>query len=75
MNLFNKINLNNKKYSFWLRFFQMPKERPSTDLKLDGYSNAKIEKFWKLSSILQHAILKSWIVVGAITLSLGENAY
>ena len=53
----------------------MPKERLSTDLKLDGYSNEKIEKIWKLSSILQHALIKPWVVVGAITMSLGENAY
>ena len=73
MRLFNRIHYH-KKDAYWLRFLQMPKERSSKDLVVDGYSEQKVQEFWKLASFLQH-LLKALAVMGAITMSLACASY
>lgn len=74
MKLFNGIHYN-KKDAYWLRFLQIPKNRSSSDLKIDGYSNENIIKFWNKSNFLQNYFLKTLCVMGAITMSLACSSY
>lgn len=57
-----------------MRFLQMPKERSSKDLQVNGYSNQKVQEFWRVASHLQH-LLKGLAIMGAITMSLACASY
>lgn len=68
MILFRKTNFS-KKYSFWIKFLQVPKTKSPYQLIIDGYSSENIRKYWQKSSrILQ--LLKILAVMGVVTMSL-----
>lgn len=73
MRLFNRIN-HHKKDAFWLKFLQLPKERSSKDLQVNGYPERSVAEFWRISSNLQH-LLKVLAIMGAITMSLACANY
>ena len=73
MRLFNRINYS-KKDAFWLKFLQVPKERTSKELQVDGDSEQKVQEFWRIASLLQH-FLKILAFMGAITMSLACANY
>ena len=73
MRLFNRIN-HDKKDRFWLKFLQVPKNRSSRDLQVDGYSEERVKAFWRISSFLQH-FLKSLVIMGAVTMSIACASY
>ena len=75
MFLFNRMMGSDKRYRYWLRYFQIPKTRAPDELKLVGYSTQQLTKFWKLSSSLQAIVLKSLLIQAIITMALPAILY
>ena len=67
--------MHDKRYRYWLRYFQIPMNRSPDDVKLVGYSKAKLIKFWQLSSKLQSFILKSTLVESIFVMTLSATSY
>lgn len=51
--------MHDKRYRYWLRYFQIPMNRTPEEVKLVAYSTKKLTKFWEISSRLQSIVLKS----------------
>ena len=64
-----------KRYRYWLRYFQIPMERTPKELKLVGYSREKLAKFWEMSSKLQSIVLKTTLFNSIFTMSLCSMTY
>lgn len=64
-----------KRYRYWLRYFQIPIRRAPEDVKLVAYSSEKLAKFWKLSSKLQSTLLKSLLYQAIFVMSLSATSY
>lgn len=75
MFLFNRMMGKDKRYRYWLRYFQLPTTRSPDDLQLVGYSKEQLTKFWRLSSSLQAFTLKSLFVQAIVTMSLPSILY
>lgn len=75
MFLFNRMMGSDKRYRYWLRYFQIPKTRAPDELKLVGYSTEQLTKFWKLSSSLQAIVLKTLFIQSILTMTLAATSY
>lgn len=75
MHLFNQMMYDDKRYRYWLRYFQIPIKRTVHDVKLTGYSKEKLAKFWALSSRYQNIYLKSVFIQGLPGMCLSALSY
>ena len=73
--LFNRMMYGDKRYRYWLRFFQIPSKSTPDQSKLVGYSSEKLAKFWTLSSSYQNIYLKSIFIQGIPAMSMSAISY
>lgn len=64
-----------KRYLYWLRYFQIPIERTAKEVKLVGYTKKKLTKFWEISSKLQSVVLWITFYNGIIVMSISAISY
>ena len=72
--LFNRM-MRDKRYHYWLKFFQVPAKRTPEDVQLVGYSTEKLKRFWEQSSKVQSIILKSTFFQSMFVMSLSATSY
>lgn len=71
--LFQRLMGEDRRYRYWLRFFQIPVTRSAP--RLAGYSKEKLKKFWQFSSSLQSLLLKSMAIQSALLASCFAASY
>ena len=71
---FQKMN-NDSRHRYWLKYFQMPITRSPSKVKLAGYSERSVAKFWKFSSFLQGLIIRFLFVQALFVMTAFSSAY
>ena len=75
MPLFQKLMSPDKRYRYWMKYFQLPAARSPDELDLVGCSKHKIAEFWRLAMFLQSQFLRVVTVQDIIMMSSFSASY
>ena len=75
MPLFQKLMSSDKRYRYWMKYFQLPAARSPNELDLVGCPKYKIAEFWRYATFLLSLFLKIMTFQGMTMISMFSANY